>query len=243
MMLFPEVEDHKRLVDAVKSGELSIERMRDAATRVLKMKEKVRLFEGVEAIEEEIGDISADIEELATLAQTIADKAVKIVRNNEGILPVKVEKGKVLLVKFGGHYFHKEPFTHAFEFIEKEFEAQGWEVNSMFFAKHRQLKEIMDEYDLVMIVCDSDISGSSKRVGWDNIMALWRGYILKHKRVVFVGTDDAYKLFDFPYAKTYINLFGQSPFLQRALVKLVLGKIESQGKNPVRFEGFFERED
>ena len=101
----------------------------------------------------------------------------------------------------------------------------------------------MDEYDLVMIVCDSDITGASKRVGWDNIMALWRGYILKHKRVVFVGTDDAYKLFDFPYAKTYINLFGQSPFLQRSLVKLVLGKIESQGKNPVRFEGFFERED
>lgn len=243
MMLFPEAEDHKRLVDAVKSGELPIERLRDAATRCIKMKEKVRLFEGVQAIEEEIGDISEDIKELEELAQTIADKAVKIVRNNEGILPIKKEKGKVLLVKLGGHYFHKEPLNHAFAFIEKEFEAQGWEVTSLFFAKHRHLKEIMNDYDLVLIVADSDISGSSKRVGWDNIMALWRGYILKHKNVVFVGTDDAYKLFDFPYAKTYINLFGQAPCLQRALVKLVLGKIESQGKNPVRFEGFFERED
>ena len=242
MMLFPEPEDHKRLVDAVHSGELSIERMRDAATRCLKMKEKVRLFEN-DKVEEEIGDISADIQELETLAQTIADNAVKIVRNNEGVLPIKKENGKVLLVKFGGHYFHKEPLNHAFAYIEKEFENQGWTVTSLFFAKHRQLKEIMSDYDLVLIVCDSEIHGSTKRVGWDNIMALWRGYILNHKNVVFVGTDDAYKLFDFPYAKTYINLFGKAPCLQRALVKLVLGKIESKGKNPVRFEGFFERED
>ena len=243
MLLFPEVEDHQRLVDAVKSGEIPIERMRDAATRCLKLKEKVRLFESAQAIEEEIGDISEDIVELENLAQTIADKAVKIVRNNEGVLPIKKEKGKVLLVKFGGHFFNKEPLNTAFEFIEKEFETQGWEVTSLFFAKHRHLKEIMDDYDLVMVVCESNVHGSTLRIGWDNMMALWRGYILQHKNLVFVGMDDPYKLYDFPYAKTYVNLFGKAPCLQRSLVKLVLGKIESVGKNPISFEGYFERED
>ena len=60
---------------------------------------------------------------------------------------------------------------------------------------------------------------------------------------VIVGMDDPYKLYDFPYAKTYVNLFGKAPCLQRSLVKLVLGKIESVGKNPISFEGYFERED
>ena len=155
----------------------------------------------------------------------------------------KKEKGKVLLVKFGGHFFNKEPLNAAFEFIEKEFETQGWEVTSLFFAKHRHLKEIMDDYDLVMVVCESNVHGSTLRIGWDNMMALWRGYILQHKNLVFVGMDDPYKLYDFPYAKTYVNLFGKAPCLQRSLVKLVLGKIESVGKNPISFEGYFERED
>ena len=110
-----------------------------------KLKEKVRLFESDQVIEEEIGDISKDIVELENLAQTIADRAVKIVRNNEGVLPIKKEKGKVLLVKFGGHFFNKEPLNTAFEFIEKEFEAQGWEVTSLFFAKHRHLKKIIQK--------------------------------------------------------------------------------------------------
>lgn len=74
-------------------------------------------------------------------------------------------------------------------------------------------------------------------------MALWRAYILQHKQVIFVGLDDPYKLFDFPYAKTYINTFGVTPSLQRALVRLILGKIEQKGKNPVSFAGYFERED
>ena len=202
----------------------------------------MRLFENA-TVEEEIGDVSADIAELETLAQTIADNAVKIVRNNVGVLPIKKEKGKVLIVKLGGHYFHKEPLNTSFEYIEKEFVEQGWEVNSLFFAKHRYLKSIMNDYDLVLIVSDSEIHGSTKRVGWDNMMALWRGYILNHKNVVFVGTDDPYKLFDFPYAKTYINTFGKAPCLQRALVKLILGKIESNGKNPVNFDGYFKREN
>jgi hypothetical protein len=74
-------------------------------------------------------------------------------------------------------------------------------------------------------------------------MAFWRGYVLQHPNLVFVGLDDPYKLFDFPHAKTYINAFGTSPVLQRSVVKLILGKIESKGKNPISFQDYFTIED
>ena len=75
------------------------------------------------------------------------------------------------------------------------------------------------------------------------MMSFWRGYILQHPNIIFVGLDDPFKLYDFPYAKTYINAFGTAPVLQRSIVKLILGEIESKGKNPISFDGFFRRED
>lgn len=241
LMLFPRPEEHEYLVSAVKSGEISLERIKDAAYRCLQLKKQARLFEKEYSLPSE--NAEEDLRELEELSQRIADGAVKIVRNNQSVLPVKKQNGKVLLLKFSGSYFNTSPQEAPFEYIEKEFQEQGWQVTSLFFAKHEQLKKIMHEYDLIVIASHANYHGSTMRVGWDNIMALWRGYVLQHERVVFVGLDDPYKLFDFPYAKTYINTFGETPSLQRALVKLILGKIEQKGKNPVSFKGFFERED
>ena len=242
LVLFPEPQEYDYLLQAVKTGEIPIERMRDAVYRVMKLKEKARLFEETN-VEDEIQDVENDIKELEVLSQKIADNAVKIVRNNVGVLPVKKVNGKVLIIKIGGSFFNDSPDNTAFEFIEKEFQEQGWQVTSMFFPKHRALKEILDDFDLVVVPCHSNIHGSTLRVGWNNIMAFWRGYVLQHPNVVFVGLDDPYKLFDFPHAKTYINAFGTSPVLQSAVVKLILGKIESRGKNPISFRDFFQRED
>lgn len=240
LMLFPRPEEHGYLVRAVESGELSVDRMKDAAYRCLKLKEQVRLFDENFRID---GDgAEEDIAELEELCEKIAAGAVKIVRNNENVLPVRKKKGKVLLLKFSGSYFNTQPAESPFRYIEREFEAQGWQVDSFFFAKHERLKQVMNEYDLVVIASHANYHGSTLRVGWDNIMALWRGYILQHDKVVFVGLDDPYKLFDFPYAKTYVNTFGESPSLQRALVRVILGKIQPKAQNPISFGGYFERE-
>lgn len=241
LMLFPRPEEHEYLVKAVKSGEIPLERMQDAALRCLKLKEKARLFDEDFSLPPD--ENYAELRELEELSQEIADKAIKVVRNHQSVIPVGIEKGKVLLLKFSGSYFNNGPQEAPFKYIEEEFKNQGWQVDSLFFAKHEQLKQIMDDYDLIVIASHSNYHGSTLRVGWDNIMALWRAYVLRHKRVVFVGLDDPYKLFDFPYAKTYINTFGVTPSLQRALVKVILGKIPPQGKNPVSFSNVFERED
>lgn len=241
-MLFPEPEEYDRLVSAVKSGELPLERIRDAAYRVLKLKEKARLFEETD-IGAEIGDITADIEELQKLSQEIANKAVKVVRDFPHVLPVKKEKGKVLMLKVGGSFFNTEPDNSHFEHMEDEFRKEGWEVTSLFYAKHRYVKEIMDEFDMIIVPSVANIHGQTMRIGWDNIMAFWRGYAFRHPRVILVSLDDPYKIYDFPYAKTYINTFSNSESSQRAVVQLILGNIESQGKNPVSFREFFQRED
>lgn len=243
LMLFPEDGEKERLVNAVKNGEIPLERIKDAATRVLEMKERLRLFENQNEIETEIGNVDKDIDRLYLLSQEIADKAVKIVRNYDNVLPVTKQTGKVLLINLTGHFFDLTPDGTEFRVIENEFRSYGWEVTSLYNPRHREVEKIMNEYDLVVVETLITYHGSTLRVGWNNFMALWRGFILHHPNIVFLSLDDPYKLYDFPYAKTYINTFGDAEVLQKSAVKLILGKIESKGKNPVTFKGYFTRED
>ena len=242
VILFPEPTDFDNVLQAVKSGELPMERLKDAVLRMLRLKERVRLFEEQSKINAEIGDVT-DMEEIA---QEIADKSIKVVRDYNHVIPTKLEKGsKILMLNMLEPHFHKPPTGKELSAMKQAFEERGYIVDEIYTAKHKQVQEIMNNYDMICLNCkmsSQDYNGASMRVNWNNIMVLWRGYVLQHKRFVFTSFGDPYKLFDFPYLKEYVNAFSFTDASQRAVVKVILGEIEAQGKNPVRLEGFFERE-
>ena len=110
---------------------------------------------------------------------------------------------------------------------------------------HYKVKEIMNDFDVILV--NNHLScityhGSTMRVGWNNIHLFWRGYLLHHPKLIFVSFGDPGKLYDFPYLKTYVNAFSHTPESQRAVAKVVMGKIKAVGKNPISFPPFFERE-
>ncbi len=233
LILFPEPDEHKRIIEAVKSGELPIERVKDAAIRILKLKEKYRLFENDE-VEKEIGDTAEQESELNNIACEVANRAIKLVRDAQNIIPFKKETGKVYIVQMG------DPWDYSS--LEDEFKKYGWEVNSQYAPNHADSKKIIGNYDLVLVVTHSGADRGSMRYGWKYSMPLWRGYVMQHPAVIFVGFDDPYKLYYFPFAKTYFNTFGDAPCLQRALVRAIIGKIELSAKNPVGLKNFFDIE-
>ncbi len=232
-ILFPEPEEHERLLEAVRSGELPIERLKDAVTRILKMKEKYRLFEN-DAVLSEIGDIDSDIEEITEISEKLSNGAIKIVRDIQHILPCKKENGRVCIVELGDKYDYSE--------LVDEFRKNSWTADEEYLPRHSKMKDVLNDYDLVLVIAHSGSHGSTMRLGWKDCMPLWRGYVMQQPNVVFVGFDDPYKLYDFPYAKTYVNTFGDAPCLQRALARVLIGKIEPTAKNPIAFKGFFELE-
>ena len=242
LMLFPEKGELQRLIVAVENGEISIDRLKDAATRVLEMKERLRLFENTD-IDAEIGDISKDIEELKRVGQEISDTAVHVIRNFENVIPFTKQNPKVLMINLTGHYYNKPIVGDEMAAMVDEFEKQGCQVKQLFDPYHTEVEKIMDDYDLVVAVTKIHYHGATLRVGWNNIMSFWRGLVLHHPGMIFVSLDDPYKLYDFPYAKTYINTFGDSNCSMRSAVKLILGKIEDKGKNPVSFKNYFKIED
>ena len=246
MVLFPEKRDLQNLMDALKSGFLSRERLLDAVRRIIELKKRARLFEEESEVMKDIEDNPE--EKIREISLQIAEKSVKIVRDYQKILPLKLEKGaKILLINL-----YKDKFKELDDAnvqlltMEEEFRKRGYEVDVYHRITHRQLYEIMNDYAAVFVnskISSTDYYGAGLRIGWwDGIMTFWRGYAMQHPRLIYVSYGDPYKLYEMPFLKTYINAFSNTESSQKAVVKLVLGEIEEKAKNPVRLEGFFERE-
>ena len=241
-VLFPEKNDFENIKGAIERGELSIERLKDAVKHVLELKEKARLFDS-EPIE--MGDPNTVNGELLELSQKIADKSVTLIRDHNHILPLNLKKGdRVLMIIMMELNGRRDPTKKEFDFMKAEFEKEGISVDVMYSPKHYDIEDIMNDYASIIVCCNMNCMnyhGATLRVGWNNIKLFWRGYLLKHPKLVFVSFGDPYKLYDFPYLKTYINAYSGVAASQRAVAKLLMGKIKAEGKSPVRLEGFFER--
>ncbi len=236
-LIYPLPDDHERIIEAVKNGEISMERLNDAVRHVLELKEKARLFEDEEKV---LADMDGK-NELYTLAERVAEKSITVVRNQQDVLPVKLEKGaRILLVNI-----MPEKSMLDFNVLEEELKKRGFEVDSLTNPRHYIIKETMDTYDCILVNCNihcRTYPGGGLRVNWTHIWPFWRGYLLQHPKMVFTAFGDPYKLHDFPYVRTYVNAYGHSESIQRGFVKVLLGETEATGKNPVSHQGYFERE-
>lgn len=239
MILFNEPEDHSILLKALKDGALSRERLIDAADRVIELKKKARLFEDEEKIREEIGeDLPSLIEKFNETALKIAEKSIKFVRDYQNILPLNPKKNAKFLCINGtdNEDIDSSP-------IAVELRKRGYTADEVSKIGHSEVKRIMNDYDYILInYFITGAHGATMRTGWDKIAVFWRGYVLNHPRVIFTSFGDPYKLYDYPFLKTYINAFSYAESSMRAFVEVLLGEKKMTAKNPVGLAGFFERE-
>ncbi|MBR1970650.1 MAG: glycoside hydrolase family 3 protein [Clostridia bacterium] len=242
MALFAESSYFYYLKEAVLDGRVSMERLKDAVRRILRLKE----FAGVFKEETETENEENLTEEFNNLAEEIALKSIKFVRNADGILPIKLERGDTVLICNLTQHNEGSHITHL-DIIEKELNSRGIKTISENKIGHKEIKRIYDEHNpkcvLVNIRMSSDeCDGNDIRMSWSHMMCFWRGYIFKNPNVIVTSFGDPYKIYELPFLRTYINAFSAVEASQKAFVKVLLGEVKEQGKNPVKLEGFFERE-
>jgi beta-N-acetylhexosaminidase len=247
MVLFPEKNDLRNLLDGYNKGIFTKERLMDAVGRILELKKRARAFEDEELVETEIDEEEAS-KELGEACEKIAEKSLKIVRDVNGALKEGLKPGdKVLMINL-----YMDPFKTVDDdnrqllTLEKELRARGIEVDVYHRITHRDINKIKDKYTMIVVnskISSKDYRGGDLRIGWwDGIMTFWRAYILDHPRVVFISFGDPYKIYELPFLKTYVNAFSNTESTQTAVAKLLAGEIEATGKNPVSLKGIFERE-
>lgn len=241
MVLFALPADFTHVKNAVLSGELSMERLKDAVKQVLKLKANVRIFEDDEKIKAGI-EVSEDV---SLIADEISERSINVVRNATDNFPLKIPaNGKILSINLQS----EKPGVNAYPMstLKEELEKRGYTVNELLNPGHRIVEaEVAKGYDAVLInsrISCRDYCGGSLRIDWSQISTFWRGRILKHPNVIFTSFGDPYKLFDFPFMKTYVNTFSNTSATQKAYVKVLLGEIPAVGKSPVELDGLIRRE-
>ncbi len=243
-LLFGVERDFDSLVEAVKNGELTIERIRQSVGRILTMKERAGLLDSLCDEELEL------TEDATAIAREIAEKSITVIRNSQNLIPLKPKpNSKFLIINF--QEFSKNddtaPCIKTLGKVAEELTNRGHSVD-MYLSRdisHYELEKIKDNYDCILLnsrISSKDYLGGTLRINWDNIMPFWRGVAIDHPCVIFTSFGDPYKLYELPFLRTYVNAYSSSHHTQRAFVKVLLGEIEAKGKSPVELKGFFERE-
>ncbi|TNV68117.1 glycoside hydrolase family 3 protein [Trichococcus shcherbakoviae] len=240
-------EDYQAMRDAVSSGDVSMERLDEAITRILAMKASMGLVDkqqahslipAVEAL-----DIVGCPEHL-DLARKSADKAITLVKDTQNLLPISLEKTPRVRVymledRLSGGF--KDGGASEGSFIDKLSEA-GFTVETFNYEQlnfHEIFEEGVDDLkakvDLVIYVANYDTASNqtTRRIDWIRMMAADAPWFVQDVPTLFVSLANPYHLFDAPMIKTYINGYSANDTVNEIIVEKLIGKSEFQGKSPV----------
>ena len=230
IVLFPEREDHTRILNALRSGELERARLIDAAERAVRLKNELGLYDDKNC------EIAIDdLEKISSLYSEAAKKSITLVRNYDNVLPLKLNAAaKVLVISLTT----KERDYDGDDYPEfaNELLAKGFEVIRLTNPSHYNVKKLIDQVECVFIASHIDMtrcSGSSLRLGWNNLMTFWRGYIFQNQNTVFVSFGDPYKTVELPFLRTCVNSYYNSRAVAKATVDACLGDAPFLGISPV----------
>ncbi|HEX6125939.1 MAG TPA: glycoside hydrolase family 3 N-terminal domain-containing protein [Pyrinomonadaceae bacterium] len=228
---------------AVASGRIPMSRLDDSVRRQLAWKHEVGLFKERITPLDEIDRIVSNPETTA-LTDEIATRAITLVRNSGGDLPLDRSKKMAVLGISNGFdgasvmnglistlRTNGVQFTHGYV-----------QENSLQEQIATARKVVQDAEVIVVGLYGRVRSGAKNSVGIpENGAAILRDALAANKRVIAVSFGNPYLLGSFPDIKTYIVAYGDMPSLQRAAARSILGTQDITGKLPISLPGLHPR--
>lgn len=233
-------EDMKYLSDAVSAGVVSMDRLDEAVTRVLALKASLGLHEAESFVNKDYRKIVGSEENLKQ-AEECADKAVTLVKDTQGLLPVTPKRYKRVLLYVCGD---KPGFTGGSsckQWVMDALTRAGFEVES-YDSEHTTMEEttvpiekIKEKYDVIMYF--SNVINASyqtnARIQWKGNVAQEGPYYINEIPTLMVSLGNPYGFVDAPMIKTIINTYHASSVVVDAVVDKLTGKSKFKGKSPV----------
>jgi beta-N-acetylhexosaminidase len=178
------------------------------------------------------------------LADTIAEKAMTLVRNSEGQLPLdRTKKITVLGISNG---FDGPPTMATLNNTLKQnglkFNTAYLQENSMPPAIDAARKAVNDAEVVVVGLYGRVRTGAKNSVGLPPVgVDLVREALAANKKVIGISFGNPYVLTAFTNMNTYLVAYGDVPSLQRAAGRSVLGLQDITGKLPITLPGLHPR--
>ncbi len=254
-------EDYQYLMEGIRDGLVSLERLDEAVTRILATKASLGLPEkqkagtlvpGPEALE------TVGCEKFTAWAEETADRAVTLVRDTQGLLPLSPKKTPRLYLNVIQKTMDpNDAFTQEWK---KRFEDEGFAVTVrdrrvsittedfsakelspekqyMMYELYRSVEEMKKNYDLYVYVVNMQNASNNTtlRLNWNVTFGMGDDapWLCSEIPVLMISTGNPYHLFDAPMVKTYINSYSNTPRFNSAVVEKIMGRSEFKGISPI----------
>jgi beta-N-acetylhexosaminidase len=227
MMLWPTPDYVDNMTQAIENGYISIERLDDAVSRILTMKEKLGLFENNNHY---IKLSKEDKKFIAETQKKVAENSITLIRDKGKFFPLNPEKTKRIAVIPITH--HIPAFEEA-ELLCSELRAKGFDVT---YFKDRITNNEIDDNDIILYAL---FSRPFRPIGFLDFHSEEAVKIVDSLK--YGGDKTIVVSFGSPYfgeqyferALTYVNAYSMLSPSVKAFVKAALGECEFGKFSPV----------
>lgn len=235
-------EDYGFMLDGVKQGIITPERLDEAVTRILATKAALGLHRRSEKLDVTQARAIVGCEAHRQAARNCADHAITLVKEQPGVLPITPTRYKRILFYpiEGKGGFSQYRMLDACDKIVDGMRARGFDVTVFQPSAGNEgdlppTTEIIDQYDLILYVANlaTKSNQTSVRIEWAQPMGANCMHYMNDVPTVFVSVENPYHLLDVPRVKTYINTYSANPEALESLLDKLMGVSPFSGCNPV----------
>jgi beta-glucosidase-like glycosyl hydrolase len=216
---------------AIRSGRLSEVRIDESLRRILAAKQ----FAVVPSPDPESIFHIVDSQEHRDLANEIAQRALTLVRAQNGVLPLRSDSKVALIVVSDFSDFN--PMLD----LDRQLRARAQVVASVLIDPRTRDDEILSIANVDVAVVAFAVRARSG-AGQIAVPAAARRLVESLKMpAIGIAFGSPYLLREVPSVGTYICAYGIQPVMQMAAVNAIFGDARFSGRLPVTIPGFYER--
>lgn len=235
-------EDYGFMLQGVRDGIITMERLDEAVTRILALKASLGLHKPMPPLSEEKAMRIIGSEQHRAWSAECADKAITLVKEQKGVLPITPERYPRVLFhaieSLGGtsQYSVKPACAKVMEALKNEgFQVELFVPNQGTEGQTLKTTDTIGRYDLILYVANLSTKSNQTtvRIEWAQPMGANCGHFINDIPTVFVSLENPYHLLDFPRVKTFINCYSNNDNCIHALIEKLTGRSPFTGISPV----------
>lgn len=231
-------QDFKHMMQGLKEGRLSEQRLEDAVTRILGLKAALGLHK--KTLDQRLpplaeAKLKVKSQPHLDLAQAAANESITLVKDTQNLLPLNVAKHKrITLVHRGAPgMFPDMPRKPMSVFLdglkERGFEIKDFDSNNLPTAENTDLL-------LYVFAVESSLGLSHIFIDWKEDQPGIQGLMARfwdEVPTLMVSFGHPYYLRDAPRVPTYVNAYSTIEASQRAALSCIVGNQPFSGVSPV----------
>ena len=246
MMLFNKnlKEDFGYMMAGVRNGIITAERLDEAVTRVLAVKAALGLNAKRPMPDATQAKEIVGCPEHLSWSAECAEKAITLVKEEAGVLPLTPEKyPRILLYPMesksegaAGNYGTRGGVIEALaERLKREgFAVTLWERDPGLEGFTRTMTSYAEQYDLCLYVANMATKSNQTvvRLEWAQPMGANCAHFITTIPTVFISLENPYHLADVPRIRTFINTYSSHDQSLDALMEKLTGRSPFRGVSP-----------